>query len=54
MLNRSGKQIVILVVDDELVIRDLCSKGLRNYRILQAGSPQRHWPATLLNRLIWC
>lgn len=40
MLNRSGKQIVILVVDDELVIRDLCSKGLRNYRILQAGSPQ--------------
>jgi len=40
MLNRSGKQIVILVVDDELVIRDLCSKGLRNYRVLQAGSPQ--------------
>ncbi|SJZ61619.1 Signal transduction histidine kinase [Trichlorobacter thiogenes] len=40
MPNRSGQQLVILVVDDELVIRDLCSKGLRKYRILQAGSLQ--------------
>ena len=40
MPNRSGRQLAILVVDDELVIRDLCSKGLRQYRILQAGSLQ--------------
>jgi len=40
MPNRSGQQFAILVVDDELVIRDLCSKGLRKYRILQAGSLQ--------------
>jgi signal transduction histidine kinase len=40
MPNRFGQQLVILVVDDELVIRDLCSKGLRTYRILQAGSFQ--------------
>jgi len=40
MPNRSGQQLTILVVDDELVIRDLCSKGLRKYRILQAGSFQ--------------
>ncbi|MDD2499929.1 MAG: response regulator [Geobacter sp.] len=40
MSNRSGRQLAILVVDDELVIRDLCSKGLRQYRILQAGSFQ--------------
>lgn len=31
---------MILVVDDEPIIRDLCSKGLINYRILQAASPQ--------------
>lgn len=40
MPNRSGKQLTILVVDDEQVIRDLCSKGLKQYRILQAGSLQ--------------
>ena len=40
MANHSGQQLTILVVDDELLIRDLCSKGLRKYRILQAGSPQ--------------
>jgi len=28
----------ILVVDDEIVIRDLCSKVLKGYRILQAGN----------------
>ncbi len=40
MANHSGQQLTILVVDDELLIRDLCSKGLRKYRILQAGSLQ--------------
>ncbi len=28
----------ILIVDDEAIIRDLCSKALKNYRVLEAGN----------------
>jgi signal transduction histidine kinase len=37
-MRTAGQQVVILVVDDEPVIRDLCAKGLQQYRILQATS----------------
>jgi signal transduction histidine kinase len=37
-MRSGGQQVVILVVDDEPVIRDLCAKGLIQYRILQATS----------------
>ena len=39
-MRMGGQQVVILVVDDEPVIRDLCAKGLKQYRILQATSLQ--------------
>jgi len=32
------KGTVILVVDDEMVIRELCAQALRGYRVLQAGN----------------
>lgn len=32
------QKTTVLVVDDELVIRDLCSHALKEYRVLQAGS----------------
>ena len=28
----------ILIVDDELVIRELCEKALKDYRVFQAGT----------------
>lgn len=37
-MGTAKQQVVILVVDDEPVIRDLCAKGLKQYRILQATS----------------
>jgi signal transduction histidine kinase len=36
-LSQEQKQKCILVVDDEAIIRDLCAKALRGYRVLQAG-----------------
>ena len=30
----------ILIVDDEAIIRDLCARALKNYRILQAENGQ--------------
>ena len=33
-------QLSVLVVDDEQVIRDLCSHALKEYRVVQAGSLQ--------------
>ncbi len=35
-LIQEGKQPSILVVDDEAIIRDLCSRALKEYKILQA------------------
>lgn len=37
-LRQEQKTPVILVVDDEPIIRDLCARALRDYDILQAGS----------------
>lgn len=38
-VNTSHKQLsTILVVDDECVIRELCEKALKGYRVFQAGS----------------
>ncbi len=33
-----SSQITILVVDDDNIIRELCSQALRKYRVLQAGT----------------
>lgn len=35
---RQENQPLILIVDDEAIIRDLCSRALPNYRTLQAGT----------------
>jgi len=37
-MTAAEQQITVLVVDDEQVIRDLCSHALKEYRVLQAGS----------------
>ncbi|MBE0598654.1 MAG: response regulator [Desulfuromonadales bacterium] len=37
-LRQEKKKPIILVVDDEPIIRDLCARALQEYQILQAGS----------------
>lgn len=39
-MDGAESQIGVLVVDDELVIRDLCARALKEYRVFQAGSLQ--------------
>jgi signal transduction histidine kinase len=39
-ITQQNEQATILLVDDEIIIRDLCARALKDYRVLQASNGQ--------------